>query len=181
MEPFIGQIMMFAGNFAIRGWAKCDGQLLPINQNEALFSILGTTYGGDGRTTFGLPELRSRVPMHAGTGPGLSTYRLGAKGGTETTTLNETQLPSHTHAVTSDVSIGVTDEDGTTNEANGNVLANTVNGNYKAGAANGQLGGVSSVAATSTPTGGGQAFPNSQPFQCVNFLIALVGVFPSRS
>ncbi len=83
-DPFIGQVIMFAGNFAPRGWAFCDGQLLPINQNQALFSILGTTYGGDGRTTFGLPDLRGRVPLHEGSGPGLSSYRLGQKGGTET-------------------------------------------------------------------------------------------------
>jgi len=97
MEPLIGQIMMFAGNFAPRGWAFCEGQLLAINQYQALFSILGTTYGGDGRTTFGLPDLRGRVPMHPGNGPGLSSKRLGQKGGSETNTLNVSQLPSHNH------------------------------------------------------------------------------------
>ena len=95
MEPFIAQIMMFGGNFAPRGWAFCDGQLLPISQYSALFSLLGTTYGGDGRTTFGLPDLRGRVAIHPGNGPGLSSIRLGEKGGTETNTLSTAQLPPH--------------------------------------------------------------------------------------
>jgi microcystin-dependent protein len=95
MNPFIGLICMFGGNFAPRGWAFCDGQLLSIAQNTALFSILGTTYGGDGRTTFALPDLRGRVAMHPGNGPGLSPKSLGQRGGTETNTLNQLQLPSH--------------------------------------------------------------------------------------
>ena len=95
MEDYIGIIKLFAGNFAPRAWAFCDGQLLSINQNTALFSILGTTYGGDGRTTFGLPDLRGRVPMHAGSGPGLSPRRLGEKGGAENTTLTASNLPAH--------------------------------------------------------------------------------------
>ena len=96
-SPFIGQIIMFGGNFAPRGWALCDGQLLPISQNSALFSILGTTYGGDGRTSFGLPELRGRVAMHPGNGPGLSSRRLGERSGVETVTLGATQVPAHGH------------------------------------------------------------------------------------
>jgi len=98
-EPFIGEISMFGGNFAPRNWAFCDGQLLAISQNTALFSLLGTIYGGDGRTTFALPDLRGRVPIHSGNGPGLSNYRVGQKGGTETVTLNVTQIPSHNHTV----------------------------------------------------------------------------------
>ncbi|MGC4087610.1 MAG: tail fiber protein [Polyangiaceae bacterium] len=97
MEPFIGMIIVFAGNFAPRGWALCNGQLLPIAQNTALFSILGTTYGGDGRTTFALPDLRGRVPVHPGQGPGLSNYSLGQVSGTETVTLTTQNLPAHTH------------------------------------------------------------------------------------
>src|SRR4051794_30340022 len=97
--PFIGQISLFGGNFAPRGWAFCNGQLLAVSQNTALFSILGTTYGGNGQTTFALPDLRGRVPVHFGQGPGLSPYQLGEVGGTETTTLNVNQLPPHTHAV----------------------------------------------------------------------------------
>ena len=96
-EPFVGEIRMFAGNFAPRGWAFCDGQLLAVSQNDALFSLLGTIYGGDGRTTFGLPDLRGRVPIHAGSGPGLSPRRLGAKAGAENVTLTVNQLPSHSH------------------------------------------------------------------------------------
>ncbi len=98
-EPFVGEIRMFAGNFAPRGWAFCDGQLLAVSQNDALFSLLATVYGGDGRTTFGLPDLRGRIPIHAGTGPGLSPRRLGAKFGTEEETLTVNQLPSHSHTL----------------------------------------------------------------------------------
>ena len=109
MEPFIGQIMMFSGNFAPRGWAFCDGQLLAIAQNSALFSIVGTTYGGDGRTTFGLPDLRGRTPVHQGNGPGLPPVSLGQKGGAASTTLIVQNLPAHTHAatVTENLSVGV--------------------------------------------------------------------------
>ena len=97
-EPFVGEVRMFAGNFAPRGWAFCDGQLLAVSQNDALFSLLGTIYGGDGRTTFGLPDMRGRVAIHAGSGPGLSPRRLGAKAGSEKETLTVNQMPSHTHA-----------------------------------------------------------------------------------
>ena len=100
MDPFLGQIMMFAGNFAPRGWALCNGQMLPISANTALFSILGTTYGGDGRTTFALPDLQGRTAIHHGSGPGLPSVTLGAKGGHATTTLTEQNLPPHTHAAT---------------------------------------------------------------------------------
>ncbi len=99
MDPFIGEIIMFGGNFAPRSWALCDGQLLPINQHSALFSILGTIYGGDGRTTFALPDLRGRAAIHAGHGPGLSDRRLGSRSGTETTTIQIHNLPVHSHTV----------------------------------------------------------------------------------
>ena len=99
-DPFIGQIVMFAGNFAPRGWALCDGQLLPIAQNQALFSILGATYGGDGGTSFALPDLRGRVPLHAGQGPGLNDYNLGQQGGVEQVTLNTSNLPAHSYTAT---------------------------------------------------------------------------------
>ena len=129
-DPFIGEVIMFAGNFAPRGWAFCDGQLLAISQHQALFSILGTTYGGDGRTTFGLPDLRGRVPLHVGNGPGLSSYRLGQKGGTE--------------------SVGLT-------------IIPTQKGKNE-NAANGAI----------QPS-------NMQPYTAINFIIALHGIFPSRS
>ena len=132
MDPFIGEITMFAGNFAPRGWALCDGQLLPISQNSALFSILGTTYGGDGRTTFALPDLRGRVAIHPGNGPGLSDYRLGQKGGAETIT-----YPS--------------------------ISAVTQNGGKKA------------------LTSRGAPASNIQPYNTVNYIIALQGVYPSRN
>ena len=105
-EPFVGEIRMFAGNFAPRGWAFCDGQLLAVSQNDALFSLLGTIYGGDGRTTFGLPDMRGRIPIHAGHGPGLSERRLGAKGGAEQVTLTVNQMPSHGHPARADTAIG---------------------------------------------------------------------------
>lgn len=171
MEPFIGQIIMFGGNFAPRGWAFCDGQLLPISSNSALFSILGTTYGGDGRTTFALPDLRSRLAMHPGRGPGLSDYRLGQKGGAENVTLTANQIPSHNHAIRA-ANTGGDDTDPTTanafgsasddlyiEEAPGTTMQNNIMSNV----------------------GGGQAHTNIQPFQCVNFIIALQGIYPSRS
>ncbi|WP_346857049.1 tail fiber protein [uncultured Draconibacterium sp.] len=179
MDPFIGQIVMFGGNFAPRGWAFCDGQLLSIAQNTALFSILGTTYGGDGRTTFGLPDLRGRVPMHPGNGPGLSSRRLGEKGGVENVTLTTAQLPSHSHTGTGTVqsASGQPDESNPagmvpaslTNGAEG--YAETPNGNMKA----------NGVDLTIANNGGNQSHTNVQPFQCVNYIIALVGIYPSRS
>ncbi len=144
-EPFIGEIRMFAGNFAPRGWALCDGQLLSIASNAALFSILGTTYGGDGITTFGLPELRGRVPLHPGSGPGLSSYSLGAKAGVEST--------SHIHASTSDF-----------------------HGHELIGASAG-----SGIAQTTVSPNGGDQSATLQPYLAVNFIIALEGLFPSRS
>ena len=165
-EPFLGQITMFAGNFAPRSWAFCDGQLLAISSNSALFSILGTTYGGDGRTTFGLPDLRGRAPMHPGNGPGLSSRRLGEKSGSETNTLTVNQLPSHGHNLAS------TAEADSTSPV-GNLLAASDDRNYvsDAGSAMGAAGN----------TGGGQAVNNMQPYQTVNFIIALQGIYPSRN
>ncbi len=180
MEPFLGQIMMFGFNFAPRGWAFCNGQIMPINQNQALFSLLGTTYGGDGRTTFALPDLRGRIAMQHGTGSGLSPHPLGQRSGAENLTLNVNQMPSHTHAATSTVNIAVSDEDGTTNEAAGNKLANTVNNNYGSGGTNGELAGATGQT-TNANTGGNQAFSNVQPFLAVNFSIAIQGLFPSRN
>ena len=122
-EPFIGEIRMFAGNFAPRGWAFCDGQLLDIASNNALFAILGTTYGGDGRTTFALPDLRGRVVIGPGTGPGLSSRRLGEKGGEERVVLNTLQIPSHTHTVNVEAKLNASSQDVDAQTAQGNVLA----------------------------------------------------------
>lgn len=172
MDPFIGEVILFAGNFAPRGWAFCDGQLLPINQYSALFSILGTTYGGDGRTTFALPDLRGRVPIHEGHGPGLSDYRLGAKGGQEHVTLTLNQMPSHNHHVNAVSSAG--------NDANpqNNFPANTVGFDREYSAANPDIQMNGNMISN---TGGGQSHENRQPFLALNYIIALQGVFPSRS
>lgn len=170
MDPFIGQIIMFGGNFAPRSWALCDGQLLSIAQNTALFSILGTTYGGDGRTTFGLPDLRGRVPIHPGNGPGLSSYRLGQKGGLQTNTLTTGNLPSHNHTIN-------VKEEGNTEDPNGSFIAG--NGSNSFGTTSDASNALASGAINNN--GGGQAVNNIQPFQCVNYIIALQGVFPSRS
>ena len=170
MEPFLGQIIMFGGNFAPRGWALCDGQLLPISQYSALFSILGTTYGGDGRTTFGLPDMRGRVAVHAGRGPGLSDYRLGAKSGVENVTLTEAQVPNHTHR------IGAANADGDDSDpTTANGFGSSSNDLYV------ESPSAQMPAGIMTSSGGGQSHTNIQPNQVVNFIIALQGTFPSRS
>ena len=169
MEPFIGQIMMFAGNFAPRGWALCNGQLLPIASNTALFSILGTTYGGDGQTTFALPDLRGRVPMHMGQGPGLSPRKLGERGGRETDTLTVNNLPSHNHAM------NAANADAKSASPAGNLLGNAQTQVYASGSAGAQMS-TQSV----SNTGENQPFSIMQPFECINFVIALQGIFPPR-
>lgn len=173
MDPFLGEILMFAGNFAPRGWALCDGQLLPISQYSALFSILGTTYGGDGRTTFALPDLRGRTPVHAGNGPGLSDRRLGTKGGSETNVLNSAQLPSHSHGLYA--------------SSNGPDVKNPGGAFLPTPGRSGEDTYAASVG-TATPmgtsignTGANHPVNNMQPFTTVNYIIALQGVFPSRS
>lgn len=171
MDPFIGMIIMFAGNFAPRGWALCDGQLLPISANQALFSILGTTYGGDGRTTFQLPNLQSRVPMHAGRGPGLSPRPLGSMGGTESETLSIGQMPMHNHLVHA-ANQGGDDSNPLTGQAFGTDGDDLY---LEASQSTAMPSGVI------TNNGGSQPHNNVQPFQCVNFIIALVGIYPSRS
>ena len=170
-EPFIAEIKIFAGNFAPRGYAFCEGQLLQIAQNTALFSLVGTTYGGDGRTTFGLPNLKGRAPMHPGTGPGLPARRLGEKGGSEQVTLTQNQIPSHTHPV------NAVNSPGNLSNPAGNVLARSVGGNAYGPASN----LVPLADAALPPTGGGQSHNNMQPFLTLNFIIALVGIFPTRN
>ncbi len=171
-QPFIAEVKIFAGNFAPRGWAFCDGQLLAISSNTALFSILGTTYGGDGRTTFALPDLRSRVPIHVGQGPGLSSYRLGEKGGAETVKLTTQQLPAHNHTVR------CSRPKGTSIAPLGFVPATTP-GDQDYGAPSDPAHLMASDMIT--PTGTDEAHPNRQPYNCVSYIIALVGVFPSRN
>lgn len=199
MDPFLAQIIMFGGNFAPRGWAFCDGQLLPIASNSALFSLLGTTYGGDGRTTFALPDLRGRTPIHPGTGPGLSTYVLGQRGGEERVTLNQLQIPSHTHFTSA------------SSTAQSTLMLSSKASSSAAPVTSGSLGKVSAPPKSSNnaqiyndeqpdvaqhidsvqtevgttvnvqSTGGSQAHNNMQPFNTVNYIIAMVGAFPSRS
>ena len=195
MDPFLGQIMMFGGNFAPRGWAYCEGQLLAISQNQALFSILGTTYGGDGRTTFGLPDLRGRTPVHTGTGPGLSTYSLGERGGAETVSLTQSQMPAHTHVATAQTvtQIAVSSKDATSAApAAGEALAAVSSERGKVSNAeiyntetpNTVLSAktaASTTTITNLPTGGSQPHPNMQPYLAVHYIIALQGLFPSRN
>ncbi|MEP4037043.1 tail fiber protein [Pseudophaeobacter sp.] len=174
-EPFIAEIRIFAGNFAPRSWAFCDGQLLPVSQNTALFSLIGTTYGGDGRTTTALPNLQGRAPMHPGRGPGLTARRLGQRVGAETVTLTEAQIPSHSHTGRATTTQGAPGQ-GPTNTAS---LARSRIGDnlYNSGTSN----VVDLASASVATTGGGQAHTNLQPFLTMNFIIALQGLYPSRS
>lgn len=168
-EPFVGEIRMFAGNFAPRGWAFCDGQLLAISQNDALFSLLGTIYGGDGRTTYGLPDLRGRIPIHAGSGPGLTTRRLGAKAGAEKVTLTVPQLPSHGHPLqaSSDLATSPNPQNNLSGRSVGDVYVPDVD------AQNMHAAAVTSI-------GGSRSHSNFMPFLCIHFVIALFGIYPSR-
>ena len=165
-EPFIGEIQYVAFNFAPRGWAQCDGQLLAISQYSALFSLLGTTYGGDGRTTFALPDLRGRVPLHTGTGPGLSPYNMGQKAGEQTHTLTNNELPNHTHAIDFTRTRGDEDEP--------NVAMFMGPNDLTSAPADTELNII-------TSTGGNQSHNNMQPYVTLNAVIALQGIFPSRN
>ncbi|WP_134682957.1 phage tail protein [Brevibacillus migulae] len=162
-EPFLGEIQMFPYGFVPRGWAPCDGSLMPINQNQPLFALLGTTYGGDGMTTFALPDLRGRVPVHVGEG-----ITLGQAGGEENHQLNVQEMPMHTHTARASEAAA------TTKVAAGNSWAKTSTHVYAAGA-NGQMSS-SAIA----PTGSGQAHANMQPYTVFRFCIAIQGIFPSR-
>jgi len=168
-EPFLAEIRMVGFNFPPRGWATCDGQLLPINQNQALFSLLGTTYGGDGRVTFALPDLRGRTPIHFD-GGGAPQHILGQKGGEETHALRTDEMPSHRHT------LRASNTGGNSATPLNNVFANAGTDVYAPAQSLVQLaaGAVASV-------GGGQGHQNMQPFLVVNFCIALMGLFPSRN
>ena len=168
--PILGEIKMFAGNFAPQGYAFCNGQLLPIAQNTALFSLLGTTYGGDGQTTFALPDLRGRAPIHAGNGPGLTNRNLGQKGGTETNTLTVAQLPAHNHSV-----VAVSTPGNQTSPTN-NLPADTNLFDNEYSNASGNTTMNSSMIGN---TGNGQPVDNMQPYTTVHYIIALQGIFPS--
>lgn len=184
-NPFIAEIIMFGGNFAPRGWAFCNGQLLPIAQNTALFSLIGTIYGGDGRTTTALPDLRGRTPVSAGSGPGLQTFRQGQRGGSETTTLTSITLPSHSHTVTyADTKMGQGAHTGGGDDSNpqGRYPSNSDGEDLYSNSATGTMGAATVNAVTTVPNqGAGQSFSNMQPVLAVNFIIAITGTFPSRS
>jgi len=168
-EPFIGEIRLFPYDFAPRGWAFCHGQLLSIVQNTSLFALLGTTYGGDGRITFALPDLRGRVAVSSGQGPGLSAYELGGVGGAESITLTEAELPTHTHQVS----------------VNGRASSSSKPGNHYLGRASSGTAYASTVNGTLNPdavvpAGGGEPHENRPPHLTLNYCIALAGIFPSR-
>lgn len=170
-NPYVGEIRLFAGNFAPSGWAFCAGQLLPISENEALFSLIGFTYGGDGETTFALPDMRGRAPVHQGQGPGLTSRQLGARAGTEAETLTVAQTPAHRHAVSASVSIA---RDGRTV---GRVPAQTATHDQYSAATPTSPMAAESVAAV----GGGQHHENMQPHLALHFIISLFGIFPSQT
>ena len=174
-DPYIGEIRMFAGNFAPAGWALCDGQILGVQQNSALFSILGTTYGGNGSTSFGLPDLRGRVAVNQGAGPGLSTYSTGDVAGTENVTLSQGQMPAHNHTVAV-AGAGNTPDPTGAYQASVTVVPSTTHASpYSSGAPTGLMN-----AAAIGSAGSSQPLPVLQPLLCVTFMIALTGIYPPR-
>ena len=169
-EPYVGEIRMFAGNFAPSGWMFCEGQTLPISENEVLFQLIGTTYGGDGQETFNLPNLASRVPIHMGTGPDGTTYQIGEMAGTEQETLTAQQIPVHSHAL-----LGSTSAAGS-RDAPGNVFGTAAGDIYAQ-----VLDPITLSPQAVGAAGGSQPHENTQPFLCINFIISLFGVFPSQT
>lgn len=169
--PFIGEIRMFGGNFAPRGWAFCNGALVAISQNDALYALIGTTYGGDGQTTFGLPGLQGRLPIHQGTLPGGSTYVIGQALGTETVTLTSNQMPAHQHAVAAN------SNNGTSPNPSASFVAATSLSPFAQSVPTDQPLGPQSI----NGAGGSQPHSNMMPFLCVSFIIAMEGIFPSRN
>ena len=176
-EPFIAEIRMFAGNFAPRGWAFCNGQIMSIAQNTALFSLLGTTYGGNGQTTFGLPDLRGRVPVGMGQGPGLPNITEGEMAGEPNHTLNSNEMPAHTH--TAQVTVKASSAEADSTSPNGKVLASpeqaAIYGNGPGDVT------MSSPNVNTSVAGGNQPHNNMQPYLGMNYIIALEGIYPSRN
>jgi len=171
-QPYIGEIRMFAGNFAPAGWALCNGQVVAIADNDTLFQLIGTTYGGDGQSTFALPDLRGRVPVHMGSGPTGTTYVLAEQGGVESVTLTTGQMPSHAHPLLASQSIATTAN--AANNLPGQAPAYTP---YISGFAP----NVALAAASVSVAGGSQPHANLQPYLCINFIISLFGIFPSQT
>ena len=174
-NPYVGEIRMFAGNFAPVDWAFCDGSLLAIADNDVLFSLLGTTYGGDGQTTFALPDLRGRFPVNQGQGPGLASVQIGQRSGTETVTLLTQQLPSHTHAP---VANGT---DGESPQPGGKTWGAYTDGMQYTPVVSGSEANTPMHGSAISSAGGGQAHENMPPFLGMNFIICLFGVYPSRA
>ena len=170
-EPILGQLMIFGGNFCPRGWANADGQLMPISQYQALFSVFGTMYGGDGRQTFALPDLRGRVPLHVGQGPGLANRRQGEKGGAERHTLNVQEMPGHSHTMLA------SPDRPNQKVPNNNLLGSPKKGSHFTNSPN--LAPMNSKSVGMT--GGGRAHNIMQPFQAIRYCVALTGVYPSRN
>lgn len=186
-DNFVGEIRLFPFNFAPNGWALCQGQLLPINQNTALFSLLGTFYGGDGKSNFALPNLQGRVAIAQGQGPGLSSYVIGDTGGAETITVLTTQIPSHSHTLTPAGTLNARNAGGDRQTPAANVLAAESEGataTYSNASVNASMkaGGVTFSGTTAVSTAGGDtAHENRMPFLTLNYCIALQGIFPARS
>lgn len=172
MAAYVGEIRMFAGNFPPNGWMFCQGQTLPISENETLFQLIGTTYGGDGQETFNLPNLASRVPIHMGTGPDGTTYQIGEPSGVEQVTLTTDQIPAHSHALTATTSAG-----NSPNPQNAVVAQTDGTISLYIADAPGAVMNAGAIA----PSGGSQPHENCQPFLCINFIISLFGVFPSQT
>ncbi|MGB9365251.1 MAG: tail fiber protein [Xanthobacteraceae bacterium] len=176
-SPYVGQILMVGFNFAPAGWMLCQGQLLPISEYETLFQLIGTTYGGDGQSTFGLPNLSGRVPLHMGTGASGTTYTIGESAGVESVTLTTQQIPNHNHLVQ------VLEAPGGASKPGGNILATEALSVQQNCFTYGAFGGTQSTLAPATiqPAGGSQPHENMQPYLTVNFAISLFGVFPSQN
>jgi len=178
MEGTIGEIRMFAGNFSPRNWAYCSGQLMPIQQNQAMFSILGTTFGGNGTTTFGLPDMRSRVAIGTGTGPGLSPVTLGQVTGTEANTLTAANLPAHTHAIAGSAKMLTTTAPADAETPGGNYFANDGSPKYKT-TGSGTM--KPATVAVGLGASGGTPVTNIMPYLSISYIICLFGIFPSRN
>lgn len=177
MEGTMAEIRMFAGNLTPKNWAFCNGQILSISSNQALFSLLGTTYGGDGINTFALPNFQSRVPVGAGHGPGLSLYTQGQLGGTENTTMQINQMPYHTHGITGTLKVG----DGADTTSPADAYPGSPSAAIYAGSVDTNTLAANSVTGQTTPSGSGQPFSIVQPYIGMQYVICLYGIFPSRS
>lgn len=176
-EPYLGEIRAIAFNYAPKGWLLCNGQTLSVQQNQALFSLLGTTYGGNGQTTFNLPNLQSRVAVGTGQGPGLQNYTLGEMAGQETVSLTQDQLPPHTHTIAGTMQAGATADEST---PVGNFPAGGASNHYSTGPMNASLGPANAVKGQTAPQGSNQPHDNRQPYLATYFVIAVQGLYPSR-